>query len=75
MHYSNQTNSSFADYSQSESSVCTSFLRTMNDDLTKVDMDKIDNWLPLNSTYPGILSHETVKAMVPHEKERFLSRL
>ena len=54
---------------------CTSFLRTINDDLTKVDMDKIDNWLPLNSIYPGILSHETVKAIVPHEKERFLSRL
>ena len=53
---------------------CTSFLRTINDDLKKVDVDKIDNWLPLNSIYPGILAHETVKAMVPHEKGSFPSR-
>ena len=52
---------------------CTSFLRAINDDLTKFNADKIDNWLPLNSIYPGILAQETVKAMVPHEKERFLS--
>ena len=58
MHYSNHTNS------------C---LITTNDNLMKAEVNKIDNRLPLNSAYPGILAHETVKAMETH-KESFLSR-
>ena len=53
---------------------CKNFMKTTKDGLTKVDVDKADNWLPFDGVYPRIWAHETANAMLPQERGSFLSR-
>eukprot|EP00794_Sanderia_malayensis_P006444 gene6444-7174_t len=52
---------------------CNKFMKRIKGDLTKINVDDKDSWLPFDKIYPGILAQETVKTMVPHERESFLT--
>ena len=42
--------------------------------LNEINVDDETQWLPIHQIYPGIMAGETVKLLLPHERESFLKR-
>eukprot|EP00112_Aurelia_sp_Birch-Aquarium-sp1_P023358 Seg693.3 transcript_id=Seg693.3/GoldUCD/mRNA.D3Y31 product="hypothetical protein" protein_id=Seg693.3/GoldUCD/D3Y31 len=42
--------------------------------LANVDINDERKWVPLENVYPGYMATETVREMLPHQKESFLAR-
>ena len=54
--------------------LCLNFMRRSEvPSLKDINVEDRTKWIPLNETFPGILASETIKTMLPHEKESFLS--
>ncbi|KAK3891156.1 hypothetical protein Pcinc_004946 [Petrolisthes cinctipes] len=53
--------------------LCQNFRKPIQN-LTDINVDDESQWLPLNKVYPGILAEESMKLMLPHERESFQSR-
>ncbi|KAK4315487.1 hypothetical protein Pmani_013402 [Petrolisthes manimaculis] len=53
--------------------LCQNFRKPIQN-LTDINVDDESWWLPLNKVYPGILAEESMKLMLPHERESFQRR-
>jgi hypothetical protein len=42
--------------------------------LNQINVDDETQWLPLREVYPGIMAYETMKSLLPHEKDSFLTQ-
>ena len=42
--------------------------------LSNVDVNDEHKWVPLDQVYPGYIASETLKEMLPHQREMFLVR-
>ena len=56
--------------------ICSNFRKSVGKlDITRDDTENDESyWLSLDKVYPGIMAHETIQKMVPHERESFLTR-
>eukprot|EP00795_Rhopilema_esculentum_P007329 gene7329-13060_t len=50
------------------------FMKSGHTDLPNIGVDDETKWVALENVYPGIMARETVKNMLPHQKEIFLAR-
>lgn len=53
--------------------LCQNFRKPIQN-LSNINVDDESQWLPLQQVYPGIMAHESVGLMLPHEREGFLTR-
>ena len=53
---------------------CHRFLKTVAKEIMAIDVDMEANWRPIAEVYPGLLAHNAIGKMKPHEKESFLTR-
>ena len=42
--------------------------------ISNVDVNDEHKWVPLDQVYPGYMASETLKEMLPHQRESFLVR-
>lgn len=56
--------------------LCQNFRKPMQNvqNLANINVDDESQWLPLGKVYPGVMATETMKLMLPHERESFLRR-
>ena len=55
--------------------LCLNFMRLSEvHSLKDINVEDRTKLIPFSEIYPGILASETIKIMLPHEKESFLSR-
>lgn len=53
---------------------CLNFMKRDEFAVETLNVDDEGKWLPLLQVYPGFLASETVKTMVPHEREGYLAQ-
>lgn len=53
--------------------LCQNFRKPIRN-LAGINVDDESQWLPLDKVYPGIMAHESMELMLPHERESFLRR-
>ena len=52
--------------------ICLHFMRRSEaHSLKDINVEERKKWIPLNDIFPGILACETIKIMLPHERESF----
>lgn len=56
--------------------LCQNFRKPMQNvqNLANINVDDESQWLPLGKVYPRVMATETMKLMLPHERESFLRR-
>uniref|UniRef100_UPI00358E6B22 uncharacterized protein isoform X4 n=1 Tax=Myxine glutinosa TaxID=7769 RepID=UPI00358E6B22 len=53
--------------------LCQNFRKPIQN-LTNINVDDESQWLPLDKVYPGVMAVESMKLMLPHERESFQRR-